>query len=345
MLAEAAQREAVALFGNAGPADPRHPYLVDKQVRAHGIRQRGDELLVPRHDMGTGELVNLQRILPNGDKRNLKDGRVDGTWFIIGRPQAQGTILLGEGFATCATAHEDTGHAAVVAFGSDNLEAAAVELRKQYPQARIIVLADDDWKKPGNPGLTKAKEAASAADALLAVPKFGAGSRGQGHRLQRYAPACWCRCRQGRDRERQRTRRVIGPTSTPALVEGTRRDDPGISGSSVSSAGANGSSQPPRARGAGRLRGPGTACLVAGVTGCGVKVQATPSWSEPLILWLALVGAPSTGKSPALDAARQLIDAVESEAKEGDEERRRLHETNVEAAKVAAESLARGSRR
>ena len=76
---------------------------------------------------------------------------------------------------------------------------------------------------------------------------------------------------------------------------------------------------------------------VAGVTGCAVKVQATSSWSELLILWLALVGAPSTGKSPALDAVRQLLDALEREAKEGDEDRRRLHETNVEAAKVAAE--------
>src|SRR5204863_2555285 len=49
---------------------------------------------------------------------------------------------------------------------------AAVELRKQHPDARIIVLADDDWKKEGNPGLTAATEAATAANALLAVPKF-----------------------------------------------------------------------------------------------------------------------------------------------------------------------------
>ena len=80
---------------------------------------------------------------------------------------------MGEGFATCATAHEDTGHAAVVAFGSDNLEAAAVELRKQYPLSRIVILGDDDWQRPGNPGLTKAKEAARAVDGFLAVPKFG----------------------------------------------------------------------------------------------------------------------------------------------------------------------------
>jgi putative DNA primase/helicase len=67
-LAEAARHDAVAWFGNACPAEPRHPYLVEKQVRAHGLRQRGDELLVPRRDMVTGEMVSLQRILPDGDK-------------------------------------------------------------------------------------------------------------------------------------------------------------------------------------------------------------------------------------------------------------------------------------
>ena len=139
-LAEAARQEAVARFGNASPADPSHPYLVKKQVKPHELRQAGDELLVPRRDMVTDELVNLQRILPNGDKRNLTGGRVDDTWFMIGETQAQGTVLLGEGFATSATGHEVSGHAAVVAFGSDKLGPAAVELRRQYPQARIIVL-------------------------------------------------------------------------------------------------------------------------------------------------------------------------------------------------------------
>ena len=77
---------------------------------------------------------------------------------------------------------------------------------------------------------------------------------------------------------------------------------------------------------------------VAGVTGCGVFVEATPSWREPLVLWLALVGAPSMGKSPALAETRRLIDKVESEARKGDAERRRGIETKAEAAKVAEES-------
>jgi hypothetical protein len=41
-------------------------------------------------------------------------------------------------------------------------------------------------------------------------------------------------------------------------------------------------------------------CAVGGSTGCGVSVEATPSWHEPLIFWGAIVGRPSTGK-PILD--------------------------------------------
>ena len=40
--------------------------------------------------------------------------------------------------------------------------------------------------------------------------------------------------------------------------------------------------------------------------------RASPrSWSEPLILWQALVGGPSHGKTPALDALRRPLAAVE----------------------------------
>ena len=35
---------------------------------------------------------------------------------------------------------------------------------------------------------------------------------------------------------------------------------------------------------------------VAGIGGCGVRVKATEKWTEPLILWMAAIGKPSTGK-------------------------------------------------
>ena len=45
-------------------------------------------------------------------------------------------------------------------------------MRDKFPDLQIIVCADDDWKTPGNPGITKATEAAQAVGAYLAVPTF-----------------------------------------------------------------------------------------------------------------------------------------------------------------------------
>ena len=49
---------------------------------------------------------------------------------------------------------------------------------------------------------------------------------------------------------------------------------------------------------------------VAGVCGAGVQVRAAPGWREPLVLWLALVGTASSGKSPALAPLRALLAAL-----------------------------------
>src|SRR6266849_4303669 len=51
---------------------------------------------------------------------------------------------------------------------------------------------------------------------------------------------------------------------------------------------------------------------VAGVCGAGVLARITESWSEPVILWQALVGGPSSGKTPALEWLRRPLRTVES---------------------------------
>src|SRR5258708_5270000 len=63
----------------------------------------------------------------------------------------------------------------------------------------------------------------------------------------------------------------------------------------------------------------GLLAAVAAACGGGIVVPVTPQWSEPLLLWQALVGPASSGKSPALAAARRLVDgiAVEGEPEAG----------------------------
>ncbi|MGD9879455.1 MAG: DUF3987 domain-containing protein [Reyranella sp.] len=81
----------------------------------------------------------------------------------------------------------------------------------------------------------------------------------------------------------------------------------------------------------------GLLASVAALTGAGVQVQPTPGWHEPLVLWLALVGNPSAGKSPALSTSKRLLDAIEGELRASDEERQRQHATKIEQARLLAE--------
>ena len=60
---------------------------------------------------------------------------------------------------------------------------------------------------------------------------------------------------------------------------------------------------------------------VAGVSGAGVEVRITADWAEPLVLWQALIGTSSSGKSPALAAVRRMLASVEAKARTSEGER------------------------
>ena len=62
-----------------------HPYLVAKQVGAHGVLLDGDKLLIPIVD-GSGQVISHQTIGPDGEKRFLAGGRKKGGFFMLGRP-------------------------------------------------------------------------------------------------------------------------------------------------------------------------------------------------------------------------------------------------------------------
>jgi hypothetical protein len=70
-----------------------------------------------------------------------------------------------------------------------------------------------------------------------------------------------------------------------------------------------------RARGAGApvdYAAQALLAAVSGVCGAGVEVKITPEWSEPLVLWQALVGGASSGKSPVLERLRELLATIET---------------------------------
>lgn len=165
----AASTKAKRLWRAARPATNAHEYLKRKQVHAYGIRRLRDMLLVPLRDV-TGKLWSLQFISPDGTKRFLTGGRTGGCYFSIGQPVDR--ILLAEGLATGSTLHQATGAAVAVCFSAGNLLAVARAMRAKFPHLKIVLCADNDSCTPGNPGVTKATEAARAVGGFLAVPRL-----------------------------------------------------------------------------------------------------------------------------------------------------------------------------
>ncbi|MGQ5488790.1 toprim domain-containing protein [Thauera sp. ZXT1-4] len=173
---EARAIEARAEWAAAVPADPAHPYLLEKAVKPHNLRQRGGLLIVPLFD-AYGLLWNVQRIQADGGKR-FKPGRAGGLFSPIGGLSNPAIILICEGWATGATLHEETGHPVLCAMNAGNLLAVARAARSAWAGADLVICADNDRQTEGNPGVTYATAAAKATGARLIVPEFPEGVAG-----------------------------------------------------------------------------------------------------------------------------------------------------------------------
>lgn len=172
----AACKKASRLWAeSAERVQSKHSYLVCKAVRAYGLRQLKTQLVVPVRDV-EGKLHGLQFIAENGSKKFLTGTAKQGHYHSIGKPR--GVLLIAEGYATAATVHQATGHAVAVAFDAGNLRPVADALRGKYPALLIVVAADNDHASEGNPGLTKAREAAAAVGGRVAAPEFSNGDAG-----------------------------------------------------------------------------------------------------------------------------------------------------------------------
>ncbi len=168
--AEAA-RKANKIWQEAEPVDT-HPYLKTKQVHSYGLRVYEGKLAIPLQR--NGAITSLQLINEDGSKRFLTGGQKSGCYFSIGELADAETICIAEGYATAASIHESIGFPVVVAFDAGNLKSVTEVIRKAHPLAKLMICADDDYKTEGNPGLTKAREAAKLYDATVVVPQFGA---------------------------------------------------------------------------------------------------------------------------------------------------------------------------
>jgi len=208
-------REYAALFARADPAPVEHPYFLRKdEVNTTGairvVPGPGDnsgpvkiavgladakklreqhpsasvlnmgDLMVPLND-ATGALVGMQTISPSGMKMFAKGGRAAGAAFVI---EGQGGIAVVEGWATAQSVHNATGWTVAAAMSAGNLPAIAARMRKEHPDASIVIGADDDSRsqrksyRQRSDAAVYASQAANRTHGIVALPPFEGGEQG-----------------------------------------------------------------------------------------------------------------------------------------------------------------------
>jgi putative DNA primase/helicase len=180
-LAERAAMTAAQLWKVADRTG-ESPYLQRKLVDGEACRYlRDGAIVIPliRYDLPRDEaLKGLQVIHADGAKRFTKGLDKPGTCLRLGHVVVGEPVLICEGYATGLTLRMATERRlpVVVAIDAGNLAHVVRLMRELFPHSPLVICADDDWRTNGNPGRSKAHQAARAVtDTTYFWPVFGPG--------------------------------------------------------------------------------------------------------------------------------------------------------------------------
>jgi putative DNA primase/helicase len=168
-----AKAKAVEIWAKASTGAPATEYEARKGIKRHGVRvMMGGILVVPVLN-DKDDIVAVQMIAANGDKRFNRNAEKAGYWFRIGEmPERDGDLYICEGYSTGASIHEATGWTVICAFDAGNLLPVAQKLAKRY---NVTICADNDAAtvingKYQNIGLLRAQAAAEAVNGRVCAP-------------------------------------------------------------------------------------------------------------------------------------------------------------------------------
>lgn len=151
-VAELAANRARQQWQDAAPVAQRDAagYLVRKAVDGDTLRvDAAGVLLIPmrKYTPDGARLAGLQKIAPDGQKRFSTGMDKQGTGFLLGSANQESPLIaLGEGYATCETVRMATEcvFPVMVGFDAGNLMHNAQQLRRDFPDTHLLMLADDD---------------------------------------------------------------------------------------------------------------------------------------------------------------------------------------------------------
>ncbi|EPE4432065.1 DUF927 domain-containing protein [Klebsiella pneumoniae] len=120
----------------------------------------------------SGTVTAARTITQQGEKRLLAGSAKRGAYHAVNAADAPQSVLIAEGLATALSVHLIRPEALTVcAIDAGNLQPVAQAMHQRYPNAQIIIAADNDIK-PGEPNTGKdaAEKAAKAVSGWVALP-------------------------------------------------------------------------------------------------------------------------------------------------------------------------------
>ncbi|KAF0789250.1 hypothetical protein L246_01330, partial [Salmonella enterica subsp. enterica serovar Worthington str. BCH-5715] len=130
----------------------------------------GSLLLVLKN--GAGATTGAQVIKPDGSKRLVAGTVKKGSFCVVNSGETPETVIIAEGLATALSVQQFRPDATIIAaIDAGNLLPVAQVMRQRYPDAQIIIAADNDIK-PGEPntGKSAAEKAAQSVSGWVALP-------------------------------------------------------------------------------------------------------------------------------------------------------------------------------
>ncbi|PHM64483.1 DNA primase [Xenorhabdus stockiae] len=156
-------------------------YLTKKGLQCSNQRLLKDGSLLLVTQALDGTITGGQTIKPNGEKRLVSGTQKKGSFIpvstITGTPD---NFIITEGYATALTVSQLHEGVVLAAIDESNLFTIAEQVRTQWPDAKIILAADNDWHEPEerdkngrlkkNVGKIAAEKAAIAINGWVTLP-------------------------------------------------------------------------------------------------------------------------------------------------------------------------------
>lgn len=134
--------KVAALVAKASPG--QSAYLASKGLQCpFPMLSDGSLLLVLKN--GAGATTGAQVIKPDGSKRLVAGTVKKGSFCVVNSGETPETVIIAEGLATALSVQQFRPDATIItAIDAGNLLSVAQVMRQRYPDAQIIIAADND---------------------------------------------------------------------------------------------------------------------------------------------------------------------------------------------------------